>query len=60
MMPELSSGHAHPIAGSQPHSNWLELILHMFGMLLGVGIMLLIAIYEHDIKDALSEHQRAH
>jgi len=60
MMPELSSGHAHPIADSQPHSNWLELILHMFGMLLGVGIMLLIAIYEHDIKDALSEHQHAH
>lgn len=54
MMPELSSGHAHPISNDKQHEgHWLEIFLQVLGMSCGVCIMLLIALYEHDLKKAL-------
>lgn len=53
MMPELNSGHAHPISAEvQTESHALEVILQLLGMAVGVTIMLLIALYEHDLKEA--------
>jgi len=53
MMPELSSGHAHPISKDKQHEgHWLEIFLQVLGMSCGVCIMLLIALYEHDLKQA--------
>jgi len=52
MMPELSSGHSHPISSSkQKEAHWLGLTLQVLGMFSGIFIMLTIALYEHDLKD---------
>merc|ERR1719220_217267 len=61
MMPELSSGHAHPISRTQQHGGqWLGLALHLLGMSLGVSIMLLIALYEHQLKNVFGEDDHHH
>ena len=55
MMPELSSGHTQPISRSrQQEGNWVEITLQMLGMFSGLIIMLLIALYEHDLKGVFS------
>jgi len=48
MLPELSSGHAHPVTKDKHGQKvyMVEVGLQLFGMCLGVSIMLLIAIYE--------------
>lgn len=46
-MPELTSSHKENFAFTQ-------LILQLVGISMGIGIMLLIAIYEHDLKDLFS------
>eukprot|EP00096_Caligus_rogercresseyi_P008607 TRINITY_DN2777_c0_g1_i1.p1 TRINITY_DN2777_c0_g1~~TRINITY_DN2777_c0_g1_i1.p1 ORF type:complete len:504 (-),score=161.64 TRINITY_DN2777_c0_g1_i1:356-1867(-) len=54
MIPELNSGHSHPFSTStQNESHFTELLLQFLGMATGGGIMLLIALYEHDLKEAL-------
>eukprot|EP00092_Neocalanus_flemingeri_P107182 GFUD01137564.1.p1 GENE.GFUD01137564.1~~GFUD01137564.1.p1 ORF type:complete len:493 (-),score=130.07 GFUD01137564.1:518-1996(-) len=61
MMPELSSGHAHPISKDKQHEgHWLEIMLQVLGMSMGVSIMLLIALYEHDLKGVFSEGHHEH
>jgi len=61
MMPELSSGHAHPISRTKQHEgHGLALLLQVSGMSIGVGIMLLIALYEHDLKMAMGGSVHAH
>ena len=61
MVPELSSGHAHPIAkGRQDEGHILEVVLQMTGMGAGVTIMLIIALYEHDMMEALSGDMSSH
>lgn len=51
MIPELNSGHAHPYTSKeQNESKATELCLQVLGMMLGGTIMLLIALYEHDMK----------
>ena len=55
MMPELSSGHSHPIsANKQKEAHWLGLSLQVLGMISGIFIMLTIALYEHDLKNMLT------
>jgi len=55
MMPELSSGHSHPIsANKQKEAHWLGLTLQVLGMFSGIFIMLTIALYEHDLKNMLT------
>lgn len=52
MIPELNSGHSHPYTSEQHHeSKATELCLQVLGMSLGATIMLLIALYEHDMKN---------
>ena len=66
MVPELSSGHAHPI--SRDHQReprglalalqvgrllMLTMVAQVLGMATGMGIMLVIALYEHQVKEAL-------
>jgi len=52
MIPELNSGHAHPYTSKeQNESKATELCLQVLGMTLGGTIMLLIALYEHDMKN---------
>lgn len=52
MIPELNSGHAHPYTAHEQHdSRSAELGLQVLGMSIGSGIMLLIALYEHDLKE---------
>jgi len=48
MVPELSSGHAHPITKDNHGrmSYWVEVGVQLFGMCVGVAIMLVIALYE--------------
>ena len=54
-IPELSSGHAHPYSSqTQSDPYLLELGLQMLGMLTGILIMLLIALYEHELTEAFS------
>jgi len=54
MVPELSSGHAHPISRDhQREPRGLALALQVLGMATGMGIMLVIALYEHQVKEAL-------
>uniref|UniRef100_A0A336LX90 CSON008453 protein n=1 Tax=Culicoides sonorensis TaxID=179676 RepID=A0A336LX90_CULSO len=48
MIPELTSSH------NEERSQISELILQFLGMAIGFGIMLLISIYEHDLKDMFS------
>ena len=53
MIPELNSGHAHPYTQHAQHeSHSMELILQILGMATGAGIMLIIALYEHELKEA--------
>jgi zinc transporter 10 len=60
MMPELSSGHAHPISQhGQQEARGLALALQVLGMATGLGIMLLIALYEHDLKVAFGGREEA-
>lgn len=43
MIPELSSAH-------DEEDNLIQCLLHLSGLLIGVGIMTIIALYEHDLK----------
>ena len=57
MMPELSSGHSHPISSNkQKECHWLSIILQVLGMFSGIFIMLTIALYEHDLKEVFADH----
>ncbi|XP_014480320.1 PREDICTED: zinc transporter ZIP14-like isoform X2 [Dinoponera quadriceps] len=49
MIPELSSSH------SAEHGSRWQSILQGLGLITGLGIMLLIALYEHDLKHIFSE-----
>ncbi|XP_015116641.1 zinc transporter foi [Diachasma alloeum] len=49
MIPELSSGHT-----AEGGSNW-QCILQGLGLLTGLGIMLVIALYEHDLQHIFSD-----
>jgi len=51
MLPELSSGHAHPTTKDKHGQKvyMVEVVLQLLGMCLGVAIMLVIAIYEPDM-----------
>jgi len=50
MMPELSSGHAHPYTDHAQHDSHLkEMALQLLGMMTGVTVMLLIALYEKNL-----------
>ena len=80
MMPELSSGHAHPISRDRQReprglalflqvnhhfccmSNFFSktMICQVLGMTTGICIMLLIALYEHDLKAALGGGAHIH
>ena len=40
--------------------HWLEIVLQVLGMSLGVFIMLIIALYEHDLKGVFSESHHDH
>jgi len=55
MVPELSSGHAHPF---MPHSHidphLFELSMQVCGMLFGIGVMMILAIYEHELTESFS------
>jgi len=56
MMPELNSGHSHPLSKeTQPEGHFSPIILQVLGMSLGVGIMTLIALYEEDFKVLLAD-----
>ncbi|XP_030765690.1 zinc transporter foi-like isoform X2 [Sitophilus oryzae] len=48
MIPELSSAH-------DEDDNLLQCFLHLSGLLVGVGIMAVIALYEHDLKHIFNE-----
>ncbi|XP_063932699.1 zinc transporter foi-like [Zophobas morio] len=48
MIPELSSAH-------EDEGNLIQSILHLSGLLLGFGIMTLIALYEHDLKNMFKD-----
>ncbi|XP_063698679.1 zinc transporter foi [Culicoides brevitarsis] len=51
MIPELTSSHT---GDKEERCQLSELILQFLGMAMGFGIMLLISIYEHDLKDMFS------
>jgi hypothetical protein len=52
MVSELNSGHAHPYTSHEQHeARSLELASQVLGLATGISIMLLIALYEHDLKD---------
>ena len=56
MMPELNSGHRHPISDHAQHDSHLkELCLQLFGMSLGTIIMLVIALHEDNLSSLISE-----
>jgi len=60
MVPELSSGHAHPISKDRQREGcWLEVILQLLGMGLGVSIMLVIALYEHKMVEMFGGEDKA-
>ncbi|XP_018580003.1 zinc transporter foi [Anoplophora glabripennis] len=48
MIPELSSAH-------EDEGNLMQCLLHLGGLLLGFGIMTLIALYEHDLKNLFND-----
>ena len=55
MMPELSSSYSLPFTSKkQKEIHWLGLLLQVLGMLAGVLIMLAIALYEQELKNAFS------
>ncbi|XP_043279328.1 zinc transporter foi isoform X2 [Venturia canescens] len=49
MIPELSSSHS-----EEGGSHW-ECVLQALGLLTGLGVMLIIALYEHDLKNLFSD-----
>ena len=54
MMPELSSGHSHLVSSNrEKESHWLGLILQVLGLFTGVFVMLIIALYEHQLSQIL-------
>jgi len=57
MLPELSSGHAHPITKDKHGQKvyMVEVGLQLMGMCLGVSIMLVIAIYEPIMKNLFGQ-----
>ena len=56
MMPELNSGHRHPISDHAQHDSHLkELFLQLCGMSLGTMIMLVIALHEDSLSSLISE-----
>ena len=55
MAPELSSGHLHPLKNKHSRGQCLELFLQIMGMLMGVGIMLVIALYEEKIHHLVED-----
>ena len=54
MIPELSSGHAHPLQAEQQGGDLVGLALQLLGMSLGVSIMLVIALCEHLLQEAIA------
>ena len=55
MMPELNSGHRHPISDHAQHDSHLqELCLQLIGMSLGTSVMLLIALNEESLSTLIS------
>ena len=55
MMPELNSGHRHPISDHAQHDSHLkELCFQLIGMSLGTSIMLVIALYEDRLGNLIS------
>jgi len=57
MMPELSSGHSHPVSQKkQLECRGTEVFLQVVGMSLGACIMLFIALYEDDMKSLFDGH----
>ena len=60
MMPELSSGHAHPISSGKQRGSCLDVVLQLLGMSMGVSVMLTIALYEHDLRDVFAEDLHHH
>jgi hypothetical protein len=44
----------------QHECQWLGLLLQLLGMSLGVAIMLLIALYEHDLRSMFGEVDAGH
>ena len=54
MIPELSSGHAHPLQAEQQGGDLVGLVLQLLGMSLGVSIMLVIALCEHLLQEAIA------
>lgn len=51
MMPELSSGHTHPLSKEQQtEGHVVAVLLQLAGMATGVAIMTVIALYEEDFK----------
>jgi zinc transporter 10 len=57
MVPELSSGHAHPFMSHthiDPHL--FELSMQVCGMVLGICIMLVLAAYEHELMESFGSH----
>jgi len=56
MMPELTSGHTHPLSKeNQKESMMANILCQISGMSLGVGIMAIIALYEEDFKTLLMD-----
>jgi len=61
MVPELSSGHAHPISKDrQGEGHWVGVMLQVLGMAMGVSIMLVIALYEHKMVEMFSGEGGSH
>ena len=56
MMPELNSGHRHPISDHAQHDSHLqELCLQLIGMSMGTCIMLFIALYEDNLASLIPD-----
>ena len=61
MVPELSSGHTHPISKDrQGEGHWVGVVLQVLGMAMGVSIMLVIALYEHKMVEMFSGEEESH
>ena len=56
MMPELSSGHSHPLQGG----HLISLVLQLLGMTMGVAIMLVIALFEHLLQESIAGAHHHH
>ena len=62
--PKLFFGEPFPksiLCRTQQHGGqWVGLLLHLLGMSLGVSIMLLIALYEHQLKNVFGDDDDEH